>query len=272
MCHLCKNSWEISWVESHKHVTVETHKSYVWLVQSASCLTCSIHSHLANLCTQTTSLTSLQLPHFAKRPGADRTLWRAGSGPRAACLSLLSQQKHRQRSAFTLNVRMTYSGPRRHTRLVWSSSLWRTCDASPLINNYKNLRTNLNRLFQKAHLTLLLVVSLDWSRPSVCVRARVGGADKSSALTNKEVTQSLEGLKAAEAHTSVCVFSGCVFARVSLRVWWVGGLCVTLSRKRVNPPALSARCSSVSVVFQLLVVLVVFYSFFGTELLRWRLR
>lgn len=128
MCHLCKNSWEISWVESHKHVTVETHKSYVWLVQSASCLTCSIHSHLANLCTQTTSLTSLQLPHFAKRPGADRTLWRAGSGPRAACLSLLSQQKHRQRSAFTLNVRMTYSGPRRHTRLVWSSSLWRTCD------------------------------------------------------------------------------------------------------------------------------------------------
>lgn len=47
---------------------------------------------------------------------------------------------------------------------------------------------------------------------------------------------------------------------------------MTLSRKRVNPPALSARCSSVSVVFQLLVVLVVFYSFFGTELLRWRLR
>lgn len=47
MCHLCKNSWEISWVESHKHVTVETHKS-VWLVQSASCLMCSIHSHLAN--------------------------------------------------------------------------------------------------------------------------------------------------------------------------------------------------------------------------------
>lgn len=44
MCHLCKNSWEISWVESHKHVTVETHKSYVWLVQSASCLTCSIQS------------------------------------------------------------------------------------------------------------------------------------------------------------------------------------------------------------------------------------
>lgn len=99
MCHLCKNSWEISWVESHKHVTVETHKSYVWLVQSASCLTCRIHSHLASLCTQTTSLTSLQLPHFAKRPGADRTLWRAGSGPRAACLSPLSQQKHRQRSA-----------------------------------------------------------------------------------------------------------------------------------------------------------------------------
>lgn len=33
---------------------------------------------------------------------------------------------------------------------------------------------------------------------------------------------------------------------------------MTLSRKRVNPPALSARCSSVSVVFQLLVVLVVF--------------
>lgn len=92
----------------------------------------------------------------------------------------------------------------------------------------------------------------------MCVCARVGGADKSSALTNKEVTQSLEGLKAAEAHTSVCVFSGCVFARVSLCVWWVGGLCVTLSRKRVNPPALSARCSSVSVVFQLLVVLVVF--------------
>lgn len=144
-------------MESHKHVTVETHKSYVWLVQSASCLTCSIHSHLANLCTQTTSLTSLQLPHFAKRPGADRTLWRAGSGPRAACLSPLSQQKHRQRSAFTLNVRMTYSGPRRHSRLVWSGPAPcgpnRTCDASPLINNHKNLRTNLNRLFQKAHLT-----------------------------------------------------------------------------------------------------------------------
>lgn len=179
MCHLCKNSWEISRVESHEHVTVETHKSvirYVWLVQSASCLTCSIHSHLANLCTQTTSLTSLQLPHFAKRPGADRTLWRAGSGPRAACLSLLSQQKHRQRSDFTLNVRMAYSGPRRHTRLEPDPcGPNRTCDASPLINNYKNLRTNLNRLFQKAHLTLLLVVSLDWSRPSVCVCARARG-------------------------------------------------------------------------------------------------
>lgn len=34
---------------------------------------------------------------------------------------------------------------------------------------------------------------------------------------------------------------------------------MTLSRKRVNPPALSARCSSVSVVFQLLVVLVVVF-------------
>lgn len=74
--------------------------------------------------------------------------------------------------------------PSENTRLVWSGPVRpagsscgpnRTCDVSPLINNYKNLRTNLNRLFQKAHLTLLLVVSLDWSRPPVCVRARACG-------------------------------------------------------------------------------------------------
>lgn len=46
----------------------------------------------------------------------------------------------------------------------------------------------------------------------VCARACVGGADKSSALTNKEVTQSLEGLKAAEAHTFMCVCSVGVFS------------------------------------------------------------
>lgn len=34
---------------------------------------------------------------------------------------------------------------------------------------------------------------------------------------------------------------------------------MTLSRKRVNPPALSARCSSLSVVFHLLVVFVVVF-------------
>lgn len=48
---------------------------------------------------------------------------------------------------------------------------------------------------------------------------------------------------------------------------------MTLSRKRVNPPALSARCSSVSVVFPVISCSCCFLLvFFGTELLRWRLR